>query len=225
MADTLKTRVARVIAGGAHALLDKIEDAAPLAMLEQSVREIEKVTEEVRAELGRTIANRHLAQQQHVHLNKEHDSISDSLATALAESRDDLAKTAIARQIDIEAQLPILESSLGQLTADEKELSSFVDALMGKEREMRSAIAEFERSRKLAESALSTSNGGAKNTAAAGRARTAESAFDRTFTRQTGLDRTGVRATLEQAGKLKELNDLVRDNRINERLSALKAQR
>ena len=223
MADNLKTRVARVIAGGAHALLDKIEDAAPLAMLEQSVREIEQVTDEVRAELGRTIANRHLTQQQHVHLNREHDTISEALSTALAESRDDLAKTAIARQIDIEAQLPILESSLGQLTADEKELSSFVDALMGKEREMRSAIAEFERSRRVAESALGHRD---MNTpAVAGRAKTAEAAFDRTFARHTGLDRAGTRATLEQAGKLKELNDLVRDNRINERLSALKAQR
>jgi hypothetical protein len=41
MADTLRQRVSRVIAGGAHALLDKIEDAAPVAILEQSVREVE----------------------------------------------------------------------------------------------------------------------------------------------------------------------------------------
>ncbi|HYE38533.1 MAG TPA: hypothetical protein VEB23_01295, partial [Ramlibacter sp.] len=76
MADTLKTRVARVIAGGAHAFLDKIEDAAPVAMLEQSVREIDQVTDDVRAELGRVVANRHLAQQQHLHLNKEHDELT-----------------------------------------------------------------------------------------------------------------------------------------------------
>jgi hypothetical protein len=31
-------------------------------------------------------------------------------------------------------------------------------------------------------------------------------------------------ATMEQVNKLKELGDLVRDNKINERLAALKAQ-
>src|SRR5215831_6831720 len=106
MADTLRTRVARVIAGGAHALLDKIEDTAPVAMLEQNVREVDQVTDEVRAELGRVVANRHLVQQQHLHLNKEHDGLEGSLATALSGQRDDLARTAIARQLDIEAQLP-----------------------------------------------------------------------------------------------------------------------
>src|SRR4051812_3928247 len=105
MADSLRTRVARVIAGGAHALLDRIEDAAPVAMLQQNVREVDQITDEVRSELGRAVANRHLAQQQHLHLNKEHDTLSASIATALAGGRDDLAKPAIARQLDIEAQL------------------------------------------------------------------------------------------------------------------------
>lgn len=222
MADTLRTRVARLIAGGAHAFIDRIEDAAPVAMLEQSVREIEQVTDEVRAELGRTAANRHLAQQQHLHLNQEHDALASSLNTALAGGRDDLAKPAISRQIDIEAQLPILESSLAQFANDEKELSSFVDALMGKKREMERAIAEFEQSRKTAESALSKH--GTATTSPGAKADATQGAFDRIYQRQTGLDRSGRHATVEQASRLKELNDLVRDNKINERLAALKAQ-
>jgi phage shock protein A len=222
MADTLKTRVARVIAGGAHALLDKIEDAAPVAMLEQSVRELDQVVDEVRAELGRTAANRHLAQQQHLHLNKEHEALSASLATAVADGRDDLATPAISRQLDIEAQLPILESSLAQLASEEKELSGFVDALMGKKREMERAIAEFERSRATAASALANNGGTGSNAAA--KANAAQSSFDRTYRRQTGLDPAAQSASMQQAAKLKELNDLVRDNKIAERLAALKAQ-
>ncbi len=223
MADNLKTRVARVIAGGAHALLDKIEDTAPIAMLEQSVREIDQVIDEVRAELGRAAANRHLAQQQHLHLNKEHETLTNSLNTALLGGRDDLAKPAISRQLDIEAQLPILESSLSQLAVEEKELSGFVDALMGKKREMERAITEFERSRSSAASANAKNGGGGSNAVA--KAEAVQSAFDRTFRRQTGLDPVAQSATMEQATKLKELNDLVRDNKINERLAALKAQR
>ena len=222
MSDSLRQRVSRVIAGGAHALLDKIEDAAPVPLMEQSVREVEAIADEVRAELGKAVANRHLAQQQHLNLNKEHEQLSGSIGEALEAGREDLAKPAIARQIDIEAQLPVLESSLAELAAQEKELSGFVDALMGKKREMRVAIADFERSRQAADSAALRGVG--TGTPVASRLHAAQSAFDRTYQRQTGLDAAGRGATLEQAAKLKELGDLVRENKINERLAALKAK-
>lgn len=222
MADTLRQRVSRVIAGGAHALLDKIEDAAPVAMLEQSVREVEGIADEVRSELGRTVANRHLAQQQHLNLNKEHELLGASIQEALNNGREDLTKPAIARQIDIEAQLPVLEGSLAELAAQEKELTGFVDALMGKMREMQTAIREFEQTRQQADSAANRGAGIA--TPVGAKLHAAQSAFDRTYQRQTGLDAAGRGATLEQAAKLKELGELVRENKINERLAALKAK-
>jgi phage shock protein A len=222
MADSLRQRVSRVIAGGAHALLDKIEDAAPAAIMEQSVREVEAIADEVRAELGRVVANRHLAQQQHLNLNKEHEQLGQSITQALDTGRDDLAKPAISRQIDIEAQLPVLESSLGDLSVQEKELTGFVDALMGKKREMQTAIRDFEKSREAADTAALRGASVAGNMGA--KLNAAQSAFDRTYQRQTGLDAAGRGATLEQAAKLKELGDLVRENKINERLAALKAK-
>jgi phage shock protein A len=222
MADSLRQRVSRVIAGGAHALLDKIEDAAPAAIMEQSVREVEAIADEVRAELGRVVANRHLAQQQHLNLNKEHEQLGQSITQALDTGRDDLAKPAISRQIDIEAQLPVLESSLGDLSVQEKELTGFVDALMGKKREMQTAIRDFEKSREAADTAALRGASAAGNMGA--KLNAAQSAFDRTYQRQTGLDAAGRGATLEQAAKLKELGDLVRENKINERLAALKAK-
>jgi phage shock protein A len=223
MADSLRIRVARVISGGAHALIDKIEDIAPIAMLEQSVREVDQVTDEVRAELGRTVANRHLAQQQHSNLNKEHDQLGQAINTALAAGNEELAKPAISRQIDIEAQLPVLEASLAELNQQEKELTGYVDALMGKKREMEQAICDFEASRKSAEAAALRSGSNASDAGA--KLASAQSAFDRVYQRQTGLDAVGRGATLEQAAKIKELNDLVRQNKINERLAALKTSK
>ncbi len=221
MADTLRHRVSRVIAGGAHALLDKIEDKAPVAMLEQSVREVEAIADEVRTELGRAVVNRHLAQQQHFNLNQEHQQLEASITEALNHRREDLAKPAIARQIDIEAQLPILESSLADLGAQEKELTGFVEALMGKKREMQAAITAFEQTREQAQTASTRGLGLASPVGA--KLSAAQSAFDRVYQRQTGLDATSRGASLEQSAKLKELNDLVRENKINERLAALKA--
>lgn len=223
MADNLKTRVARVIAGSVHAVLDKIEDAAPVAMLEQSLRELESVTDEVRTELGRIAANRHLAQQQHLTLNREHDDIAQSLEAALSASRDDLATTAIGRQLDIEAQLPILETTLSDLAQQEKELSGYVDALKGKQREMQAAIAAFEQSRREAESAARTAGNATGKVSA--KVDAAQNSFDRTYRRATGLEAMQRQATLEQSAKLKELTDMVRDNRIAERLATLKNKR
>lgn len=221
MADNLRLRVTRIITGGAHALLDKIEDAAPLALLEQSVREVEQLTDEVRAELGRLVANRHIAQQQLIRLNQEHESLTAAISTALAQQREDLAKPAIARQIDIEAQQPILESSLAELGQQDKELSSFIEALMGKKREMEQAIADFEASRRLSQNPAASAASASSNTAA--RLQNAQSAFDRTYQRQTGSSPAGQSAGLEQAARLRELSQLVQDNKINERLAALKA--
>lgn len=221
MADSLRTRVARVIAGGAHALIDKVEDAAPVAMLEQSVREVDMIVDEVRAELGLIAANRHLAQQQHLNLNREHEQLANSIATALGESRDDLAESAISRQIDIEAQLPILETSLAELGAKEKEMSGFVDALLGKKREMETAIRDFEASRRIAETNTAMSAKGVNTIGA--KLSSAQSAFDRTYQRQSGLSPSARGTSIEQAARLKELSDLVRNNKIAERLAALKS--
>lgn len=221
MTDTLPSRVARVIAGSAHALVQRIEDAAPSAVLAQLARELDAVVNEVRGELGRIAANRHLTQQQYQRLNQEHDDLAAALSAALAQGRDDLAKTAIARQIDIEAQLPILESSLGQLTQEEKELSGSIDGLMGKRREMNQAIADLE----VAQRNSATVATGHGSHGLEANAHAIQACFDRSYQRQTGLDVLARQATADQSAKLSELNGLVLESKISERLAALKAGR
>jgi phage shock protein A len=53
----------------------------------------------------------------------------------------------------------------------------------------------------------------------------ATSAFDRIYERQTGLSGTSRTTSLQQAAKLKELDDLARENKIAERIARLKASR
>ncbi|WP_159915843.1 PspA/IM30 family protein [Pantoea sp. 18069] len=221
MTDTLQSRVARVITGSAHALLGRIEDAAPIAMLEQLARELDTVVDEVRGELGRIAVNRHLIQQQHQRLNQEHGSLDCALSAALNQARDDLAKTAIARQIDVEAQLPILESSLSQLAQEEKSLSGYMDGLMSKRREMASAITDLE----FAQCKSASVGAEHGNHCLDANARAIQAAFDRTYRRQTGLDALAPQATADQSAKLRELNGLMLENKIRERLAALKAGR
>lgn len=220
MADSLKTRVGRIIAGSVHALVDHLENHAPLAVMEQSLREADTVIGEVRHELGRTSANRHLAQQQHAHLNGQHGTLAEQIDQALAAGRDDLARAAVARQLDIEAQIPVLETTLADLARQESELTGYVAALLAKQREMASALEAFRQSRTAAAQAAPVPPGGAN--AVQQRMDAVTDAFDRVYARQSGLAGTDRSHTLDQAAKLKELDDLVRDHKIAERMARLK---
>lgn len=220
MSDTLKARVGRVIAGGVHALLDQIEDLAPEAVMEQAIREAGSVVDEVRHELGRVAANRHLAQQQHASLNQQHAALDAQVAHAIEEQRDDLAHAAVARQLDIEAQVPVLESTLADLSHQEAELRGYVDALLARQREMEQALAQFRRSRT---GAGGSGHAGAAGAGAAARIEDVAGTFGRVFERHTGLSATGRDAGLKQAAQLRELEELSRRHKIEERLAQIRA--
>lgn len=221
MADSLKTRVGRVIAGGVHALLDRLEDQAPAAVMEQALRDADSVIDDVRHELGIVAANRHLSQQQHASLNGQHARLAEQIDQAMAQGRDELVRAAVARQLDIEAQLPVLENTLSEHVLQERELQGFVAALLAKKREMADALSEFRKSRAAAVLASSSDAGaGAEQRIGA-----VTDAFDRLYERQTGLTATTRSGNLQQAAQLKELDELVRDNKIAERIAQLKAGR
>lgn len=221
MSDSLKTRVGRVIAGGMHALIDRIEDQAPGAVMEQAMREADAVVDDVRHELGLVSANRHLAQQQHAALNSQHEKLAAQIEQALAQGREDLARAAVARQLDIEAQIPVLETTLAEHARQEGELQGYVAALLAKRREMDEALSEFHKSRAAAAASV-PAHGAATGGTAEHRIDQATSAFDRVYARQTGLSATARGTSLQQAAQLKELDDLVREHKIAERLAQLK---
>lgn len=216
MADSLKTRVGRIVAGGMHALIDHLENQAPDAVMEQSVREASAAIDEVRHELGLVSANRHLAQQQHAHLNGQHEKLAAQIEQALAQGREDLAHAAVARQLDIEAQIPVLETTLADHARQENELQGYVAALLARKRDMQEALAGFRQSRAATAAAGATSPAGQRLDAVAG-------AFDRLFQRQTGLQAGTPGGSPQQEAQLKELDELVRQHKIAERLAQLKA--
>ena len=112
MADTLGARVGRIVSGSAHALIDTIEGAMPDAIVQQTLREIDKAVDDVRAELGRTIAGKHLANKRLTEQSSRHEELAGQIELALRESREDLARAAVEHQLDVEAQVPVLEATV-----------------------------------------------------------------------------------------------------------------
>lgn len=220
MSETLSRRVGRLVSGGFHALMDKAEDLAPMVAFNENVREIEQAIDEVRAELGKIVAQKHLATKKLADENTRHEQLNESIVTAVNLGRDDLAQVGIAEQIDIEARLPVLENTIADCSEQEKELEGFIVALQAKRRELMTAIENYQKT------VATQSQGQGVNTGSnldkiAQKAEKATNAFDRVMSRQTGFNHS-TNANSNAQG-LKELEELSRNNRISERLAKLKS--
>ena len=224
MADSLSTRVGRIVSGSAHALVDAIEGAIPDAVMQQTIREIDQAIDEVRTELGRTIAARHLASKRLTEQSSRHEDLAEQIELALTQGRDDLAKAAVEHQLDIEAQIPVLESTVAETSGRERELEGYVAALQAKRREMEEGFQALLAARlRGAEQAGSGPGGPGKGgPGVARRVENATGAFDRLMAREGGQGIGGVDRA--QGSKLAELDRLTRQNRVEERLAEIRAR-
>ena len=223
MKESIANRVGRIISGSMNALLDAVENAAPDIVMEEAIREVDGAIDEVRAELGRVIAGKHLANQRLMDESRKHEELAEKIELAVKEGRDDLAEAAIARQLDIEAQIPVLENTIAEAGNQEKELEGYIVALQAKRREMKEELAQFREAQQESKVAAvaGSSTQASVGSGVEGSVRKAESAFDRVMERATGVGSNSM-PDRGDASKLAELDELSRNNRIQERLAAIK---
>ncbi len=68
------------------------------------------------------VANRHLANKRLMQEKRKHEDLNKNITLAVKEGRGNLAEAGIAQQMDIEAQIPVLEHA--SLTQPSKERNS-----------------------------------------------------------------------------------------------------
>jgi phage shock protein A len=224
MSESLRQRVGRLVAGGFNALVDAVESAAPETVMEQAIREIDTAASEVRNELGVVEAQRHLTAKRLAEDGARHDELSEKAQLALKEGRDDLAEAAVSRQIDLEAQIPVLEARLADLADEKARLEGYIKALQAKKREMREALDSYRQAQRSSAAGGKSESGRPAGSGADDRAQRATDAFDRVFHREVGIRGTSGTSSDEDA-RLSELDDLSRKNRIQERLARLKSDK
>lgn len=222
MAEGLTKRVGRIISGSVNAIVDAMEDAAPEVVMEQAIREIDNAVDEVRSELGKVIASKHLANKRLSEKNSRHERLSEQIELAVSEGRDDLAEAAISNQLDIEAQFPILEQTIAECGDREKELEGYITALQAKKREMREELKTYRESVKATTAATQADGSPGAQGSVDKKVDQATAAFDRILEKQTGLGGLNTAET-QDAAKLAELEKLARTNRVKERLAAIKS--
>ena len=109
----------------------------------QAIREVDQAIDEVRSELGRVEAVKHLATSSLNKLNTQKETLGEQIDIAVSKGDETLARAGIAKQIDIDDQIPVLQRSLQDAVGRSSELEGYIAALLAKKREMESALQDF----------------------------------------------------------------------------------
>ncbi len=209
MNESITKRVSRLISGSINAIVDKAESLSPELVMKETIREVDSTIDEVKLLLGRENIELRKTKSQLENEKIKYKNLSQQIDVAINENRDDLAKSAISRQMDIEAQIPILEESILQIEKNILKLENYIDALNAKKREMQKDLEEYLKIKKEEDTAANIESNVEK----------ADAAFSR-----VSAD-INSRFLNDDATKLAELDKLVRDNRVSERLESLKASK
>jgi phage shock protein A len=209
-------RIGRVIAGMTNLAIDAAEGVNPEAVITQAIREIDAAADEVRGDLGKATAERYRLDVRRQQLLHEKAELDQRVALALDEGRDDLAEAGIARQIDIEAQVGVLDRLLGETDEQIAQLGQTIDAIAASRREAEQTRKEFRESQSAqspAGQAPAGKTSGAMTKVARAQAATA---------RVTGVPPSPATAS---AKALSELADLAREREVKLRLARLRSGR
>ena len=154
--------------------------------------------------------------------NRKYDELHDNIRLAVEEGREDLAEAAISKQMDIEAQIPVLETAITDAGNQERELESYVNALGAKKREMHSELEAFRNSQTTV-SGSKREGSAAPGSGADAKVESATAAFDRVMRRASGVPGSVTGGNRKTEAQLAELDELARSNRVKERLAQIKA--
>src|SRR5882757_812416 len=143
MSESLVFRVKRLISGSANGVVDALETANAEMVMREAVREIDRAADDVREELARAMTARHQTNRLLEHTKAKLVELSERAKLAVDQARDDLAEAALSRQLDLEAEIPVLEGRIVEFTAKQTELEGYVASLAARKREMESEIAAF----------------------------------------------------------------------------------
>ncbi|MDQ8181263.1 PspA/IM30 family protein [Pelagicoccus sp. SDUM812005] len=222
MNDSISSRIGRIITGTAYSIVSKIEGLAPETVLEQAISEVDHVLDEVRAALGGITAQKHHVSKTMARLNHEHAELEEQVVVAYNQGRKDLVESALARQTDIEDQLPALEGQLGRLSKQESDHSQALTGLIAKRNEMEDELQEFIDSRKRDAAPVSDTDAEfARPDSALWKAERADGVFSRVIHRTTGINRSSLKSNSRESAKLVELANLSRNAKIEAKLKAL----
>jgi len=221
MKESTRTRIGRILTGTAHGLIKAVEGLAPLTVMEQAIREVDNAIDDVRADLGSTIADKHQITKAVTQLNAEHLELEEQIGIALSQGKEPLAKAGLSRQVDIEDQLPTLENQIKTIKEQEDELNTAITSLIAKRNHMEQELSEL-KLKEAQQAGFDASGDEFGETSSIYAAERAISAFDRVLKEENSVGSLG--ASTQDQKDLLELAKISKEAKIQAKLNALKEQ-
>ncbi len=221
MSESMLLRVKRIVSANFNEAIDKMEKSQAEIVMKEAIREIDRAVSDIRSEQGKSMAKARQAENQIGMTQKKIEELRGKIDLALGEGREDLAKAAIARQMDFESQIPTLQAAVSDDSAEQIKFAEFVAALSGRKAEMEASLKSFAQARESAMEAGATVDG---NVHVMKRADNATETFNRAMQNATGLSAVNA-AGSEVAAQLSELDKLSHAKTIDERLAEAKLMR
>jgi phage shock protein A len=222
MAESLLSRVRRIIAGGAEDLTSTLERAGGVGVMRQAIREVDQVIDEVRTALDAATARRLQSTRQRRMFEDQITATREKARFALAEGREDLAEAALSRAYDLAVAGEGQEQARADATQEESRLEACAAALAARKTRMVDELAAFESARRDA-----SARDGMAAVPHRSRARTvehAEAAFDRAMAAAGGVTSGGRAAQdADTDAKLGEITALQRRAAIAQMMNTLRA--
>ncbi|MEA2029685.1 MAG: PspA/IM30 family protein [Campylobacterota bacterium] len=140
MGESMASRVTRLISGSINALIDKAEDISPQIVRQEGIREVETMIDKVKIALGKESVKKLQLQEATQNLTKEYETLTSQIGIALEKEREDLAKSAIAKQIELESQALSKKEALSTLNDNITKLEGYIDALGKKKLQLKKEL-------------------------------------------------------------------------------------
>lgn len=222
MVETLIGRITRIISGNIHDAIEALETHEAETIMRQAIREIDQTICEVKNEARKANGNRLLAKKRLDMTDTRLEELSEKAQLAIKEDREDLAEAVISKQLDLEAQIPVLKKAVEAASTKNAEYESYVEALRGRKSEMEDELENFVAMRKETAEGIQTIDAVRPNRIE-DRVEMAVDAFDKAIKRSGSA--VGYTASDRgTAAKLSELEGISRQNQITERLEALRSK-
>lgn len=218
MSDSIFVRVQRVVSGGVGSAVEAAERLSGTSMMRQAIRDMDSAIEKARAEGDSARARRLQAAHRLEECRKQLATLKEQARFALGKDRLDLAEAAIARQLDVEAQIASLAKAETEASAVERRLEESAAELKLRRGQMYDELRSFEAAQRAGSSGENAP--GSPDSGLQRRAERAQEAFERAMDAAGGL--SGGRASPESAAKVAEIEALQKEAAIAERLAALR---
>ncbi|MGQ4274414.1 PspA/IM30 family protein [Terrihabitans sp. B22-R8] len=145
-------RLGRVIAGVVNNAVDAAEGANPIAVAQQALREIDKISDEARSALGVAVAAGHRLKSKAEDIDAEIRDLDEKIRVGLANGREDLARAATGVQIDLEAQREALSRAVAENAGDIAEAQATLRSVASARDDAKKRLDDAQRAEKAAAS-------------------------------------------------------------------------